>query len=131
MPSGCRRLHGGDPDPARFSKDPEKYVSSTVSAGLKDRWITINQQILSSTRMQKIIDDFWPLRQGKEAFGARRDSGADTPGPLRSRSNPSQQQRPGAFRNRVPGSDPIWSRPLDHFVRLTVSTAWFSSVPLP
>jgi len=82
-PAVAADLHDGYPDPGRFSIDPEKYVSSTVSAGLQDRWITINQQILSRTGMQKIIDDFWPLRQRKEDFGSRRDSGADAPGLLR------------------------------------------------
>ena len=39
-------------------KIPEKYVSSTVSTDVQDRLATISQQILSSTRLKKIIDDF-------------------------------------------------------------------------
>jgi hypothetical protein len=35
-----------------------RNCQSTVSADWQDRLLTINQQILSSTRMQKIIDDF-------------------------------------------------------------------------
>lgn len=39
-------------------KIPEKYVSSTVNTEVQDRLATINQQILSSTRLKKIIEDF-------------------------------------------------------------------------
>lgn len=39
-------------------KIPERYVSSTVNAELQDRIATISQQILSSTRLKKIIEDF-------------------------------------------------------------------------
>jgi uncharacterized protein involved in exopolysaccharide biosynthesis len=37
-------------------KIPEKFVSPTVSAELQDRLATISQQILSNTRLQKIIE---------------------------------------------------------------------------
>ena len=39
-------------------KIPDKFVSSTVNSDLQDRITTISQQILSSTRLKKIIDDF-------------------------------------------------------------------------
>jgi polysaccharide chain length determinant protein (PEP-CTERM system associated) len=39
-------------------KIPEALVTSTVNAELQDRLATISQQILSSTRLQKIIDKF-------------------------------------------------------------------------
>ncbi len=39
-------------------KIPEKFVSSTVSTRLQDRIATISQQILSSARLKKIIEDF-------------------------------------------------------------------------
>src|ERR1700722_4930577 len=39
-------------------KIPEKYVSSTVSRDLQDRIQTISQQILSSTQLKKVIDEF-------------------------------------------------------------------------
>ena len=39
-------------------KIPEKFVTSTVSTDVQDRLATISQQILSSTRLKKIIDDF-------------------------------------------------------------------------
>lgn len=48
-------------------KIPEKYVSSTVSTDLQDRLATINQQILSSTRLKKIIDDFGLYREERKA----------------------------------------------------------------
>jgi polysaccharide chain length determinant protein (PEP-CTERM system associated) len=44
-------------------KVPEKYVTATVHADVQDRLATISQQILSSTRLQKIIDDFGLYRE--------------------------------------------------------------------
>src|SRR4051812_1499976 len=46
-------------------KIPEKYVTSTVSTDVQDRLATISQQILSSTRLKKIIDDFDLYREEK------------------------------------------------------------------
>src|SRR5215471_10934964 len=45
-------------------KIPEKYVASTVSTDVQDRLATISQQILSSSRLKKIIDDFDLYREG-------------------------------------------------------------------
>jgi succinoglycan biosynthesis transport protein ExoP len=39
-------------------KVPENYVKATVSSDLSDRLQTISQEILSRTRLQKIIDQF-------------------------------------------------------------------------
>ncbi len=39
-------------------KVPERYVASTVNADVQDRLATISQQILSTGRLQKIIDNF-------------------------------------------------------------------------
>ncbi len=39
-------------------KIPEHYVTSTVNTNVQDRLATISQQILSATRLQKIIDTF-------------------------------------------------------------------------
>ena len=39
-------------------KIPEKYVSSTVNTEVGDRLATLSQQILSSTALKKVIDDF-------------------------------------------------------------------------
>src|SRR2546422_722855 len=38
-------------------KIPEKYVASTVNADLQDRLSSIGQQILSVSRLKKLIDD--------------------------------------------------------------------------
>src|SRR5207248_799215 len=48
-------------------KVPEKYVSPTVSSDPGQRLNTITQQVLSSTRLQQIIDDMhlYPELQGK------------------------------------------------------------------
>src|SRR5579859_6520840 len=37
-------------------KVPESYVRSTVTGSVRDRLGTLSQQILSATRLQKIID---------------------------------------------------------------------------
>jgi polysaccharide chain length determinant protein (PEP-CTERM system associated) len=47
-------------------KIPEKYVSSTVNDELQDRLATISQQILSSTRLQRIIDSFSLYREERK-----------------------------------------------------------------
>lgn len=39
-------------------KIPERFVASTVNTDVQDRLATINQEIQSSTRLQKIIDEF-------------------------------------------------------------------------
>ena len=44
-------------------KIPDRYVASTVNTDLQDRLASISQQILSATRLQKIMDDFGLYRQ--------------------------------------------------------------------
>src|SRR3984885_1318633 len=39
-------------------KIPERYVSSTVNTEVQERIASLRQEILSTTRLQKIIDDF-------------------------------------------------------------------------
>jgi polysaccharide chain length determinant protein (PEP-CTERM system associated) len=39
-------------------KVPERYVASTVNADVQDRLATISQQILATSRLQKIIDQY-------------------------------------------------------------------------
>lgn len=39
-------------------KIPERYVSSTISTEVQDRLATISQEILSTTRLLKVIEDF-------------------------------------------------------------------------
>jgi succinoglycan biosynthesis transport protein ExoP len=49
-------------------KIPEKFVASTVQVSLNDSVSAISHQVLSSTRLQKIITDFnlYPQLQGKK-----------------------------------------------------------------
>ncbi len=47
-------------------KIPERYVSSTVSTEVKDRLASISQEILSTTRLQKIIDNFGLYRDERK-----------------------------------------------------------------
>ena len=51
-------------DPQKVS---EKYVSSTVNSDPAQRLTTITQQVLSTTRLQQIIDDMqlYPELHGK------------------------------------------------------------------
>src|SRR4051794_3324336 len=39
-------------------KIPERYVAATVSEDVQDRLATISQEIMSATRLKRIIDDF-------------------------------------------------------------------------
>jgi polysaccharide chain length determinant protein (PEP-CTERM system associated) len=47
-------------------KIPERYVSSTVSTEIKDQLASISQEILSATRLQKIINNFGLYRDQKK-----------------------------------------------------------------
>lgn len=47
-------------------KIPERYVSSTVNTEVQDRLATISQEILSATRLQKIINDFGLYRDERK-----------------------------------------------------------------
>ncbi len=49
-------------------KIPERYVSSTVNTDVGDRLATINQQIMSTDRLQKIIDTFDLYREDKKSL---------------------------------------------------------------
>lgn len=87
-------------------KVPEKFVSSTVTEDIQDRMATINQEILSSTRLKEIIDDFnLYAKQRKtltmeEVISMMR---ADIDIKLEKGLGGS---RPGAFRVTYQGSDP-------------------------
>src|ERR1700691_1262723 len=50
-------------------KIPERYVSSTVNTDVQERLASISQEILTTTRLQKIIDDFglYPNERNKLA----------------------------------------------------------------
>ena len=47
-------------------KIPERYVSSTVNTEVQDRLASISQEILSTTRLQKVIDDFGLYRDERK-----------------------------------------------------------------
>jgi len=49
-------------------KIPEKFVSSTVGNDLQDRIATISQQILSTSKLEKIISDFDLYRQERKVL---------------------------------------------------------------
>jgi succinoglycan biosynthesis transport protein ExoP len=49
-------------------KIPERYVSSTVSTEVKDQLASISQEILSATRLQKIINNFGLYREQKKSL---------------------------------------------------------------
>ncbi len=49
-------------------KIPDKYVTSTVSSDLQDRLATINSQILSVTRLKKVIDDLDLYREERKSL---------------------------------------------------------------
>jgi len=49
-------------------KIPDRYVSSTVNTDLQDRLANISQQILSSTRLQKIIEEFGLYREERRTL---------------------------------------------------------------
>ena len=87
-------------------KIPDKFVSSTVNSDLQDRITTISQQILSSTGLKKIIDDYrlYPVER-KTLFEEellekmRKDIGIKLePG--------YNKNRPGAFRISFQGPEP-------------------------
>jgi succinoglycan biosynthesis transport protein ExoP len=47
-------------------KIPERYVSSTVNTDVQDRLASISQEILSTTRLQKVIDNFGLYREERK-----------------------------------------------------------------
>lgn len=87
-------------------KIPEKYVASTVSTDVQDRLATISQQILSSTRLKKIIDDFDLYRAEKKSMVQE-----EILEMMRKDINIKLERgwigsRPGAFRISYQGPDP-------------------------
>jgi succinoglycan biosynthesis transport protein ExoP len=86
-------------------KIPEKYVTSTVSTELQDRLMTINQQILSSTRLQKIIDDFGLYAQEKKTL-VQEEILEKMRTDISLNLEASGSGRPGAFRIGYQGTNP-------------------------
>jgi polysaccharide chain length determinant protein (PEP-CTERM system associated) len=87
-------------------KIPEKFVTSTVSTDVQDRLATISQQILSSTRLKKIIDDFDLYRDGKKS-AVQEEILEMMRGDISIKLERGWVgNRPGAFRIAYKGSDP-------------------------
>jgi len=88
-------------------KIPERFVATTVNLDAQDRLATISQEIQSSTRLEKLIDDFHLY--GKERLThspeeivqiMRKDIVIDL-------EKGVGGSRPGAFRVSFQGSDPV------------------------
>lgn len=87
-------------------KIPDKYVASTVTGDVQDRLATINQEILSATRLKTIIDDFKLYPQER-----KQDSLEDVIDLMRKDVEVQldkgwSNNRPGAFRISYEGADP-------------------------
>ena len=87
-------------------KIPDNFVSSTVSTNLQDRIASISQQILSSTRLKRIIEDF-------NLYQVERKTGYEEDVLEKMRKEISVKlekgyavNRPGAFRVTYQGPNP-------------------------
>ncbi len=85
---------------------PERYVSSTVNTEVQDRLANISQEILSTTRLQKIIDNFGLYRDERKRLVQeeivelmRKDINIKL-------ENGSTRDRPEAFRVGYRGRNP-------------------------
>jgi len=91
-------------------KIPERYVSSTISADLTDRLATITQQILSTSRLKKVIADF-------DLYHQQRQTMSEEDVVLKMRKDievtvekgwaDNKPDKPGAFHVSYMGTDPI------------------------
>ncbi|MBV9083349.1 MAG: hypothetical protein JOZ62_11775 [Acidobacteriaceae bacterium] len=88
-------------------KVPEKFVASTVQISFQDSLETVRQQILSATRLQKIIDEFGLYAEERQA-GKSPDEIIDQM--RKDISTPMDPGwgagHPGAFRVMYKGRDP-------------------------
>jgi len=88
-------------------KIPERFVSSTISEDFADRLATMNQEILSSTRLKKIISEFDLYRHERtnhvmdEIIEMMRKDIEVTV------EKSASATRPGAFRVTYRASDPV------------------------
>jgi len=87
-------------------KIPEKFVASTVQLSLQDSLETIRQQILSATRLQKLMDEFGLYPEERKTFTIE-----ELTDKMRSEiSTPMEKSwgtgRSGAFRVKYEGPDP-------------------------
>lgn len=87
-------------------KVPDRYVSSAVSTDVQDRLATISQQILSNTRLQKIIDDFHLYRSERERMYPEEVLELMRRCITIKLEKGWSHDRPGAFHVEFEGSDP-------------------------
>jgi polysaccharide chain length determinant protein (PEP-CTERM system associated) len=87
-------------------KVPENYVKSTVSTDITDRLQTISQEILSRTRLQKVIDQFGLYRDHPDGMSQediiemmRKDITVNV-------DQDSNRQRAASFKIAYVGKDP-------------------------
>lgn len=91
---------------------PDKYVEPTITGGIRNRLSTLSQQILSATRLQKIIDTFnlYPNERKKLAreeviTQMRKDVTVDVVEDLAAKSRAADKDLT-AFRISYSGRDP-------------------------
>ena len=85
-------------------KVPERYVASTVNADVQDRLATISQQILATSRLQRIIDSYHLYQREKPRPAAGRDHRDDAE---RHQDHTGARLGPGAHQrlpHRLPGA---------------------------
>lgn len=87
-------------------KIPETYVSSTVNSEVQDRLATISQEILSATKLQKIIDDFQLYRREKKHMYPEEILALMRKNIEIRLEKGWTRERPGAFRVGFEGEDP-------------------------
>jgi len=88
-------------------KVPEKFVPSTVQISLQDSLEAVRQQILSSTRLQKIIDEFGLYAEERQAGKSPEEIIDKMRKDISTPMDPGWGAgRPGAFRVIYRGRDP-------------------------
>jgi polysaccharide biosynthesis transport protein len=87
-------------------KVPERYVSSTVNTELQDRLAIISQEILSTTRLQKVIDKFGLYRHERSRLVREEIIDLMRKDITITIEKGWTRDRPGAFRVGYQGQDP-------------------------
>jgi len=102
-------------------KIPDRFVSSTISEEFADRLVTMNQEILSSTRLRKIIDEFGLYGRERQTHVMdelvammRKDISVSI-------EKSASGNRPGAFRITYRAFNPVLAaRVVDRITRLYI-----------
>jgi len=87
-------------------KIPERYVAPTVGTEVQDRLATIKQQLLSTNRLQKIIDDFGLYREERKSYVQEEIIEKMRKDIETTLERGWTRDRPGAFRIAYHGRDP-------------------------